>query len=93
VLNQLLWNVCLIVLRWVLGVSKEMVTAAIIAVDHARDLKHDDGTPYTGDEKKDYVIDQLINKFDTTALGDTTKSTLSSLTSIIWSYLQTKLMK
>ena len=58
--QTLLWQLLLILLRIVLEVGKDFITAAIKAVTEAEDKKHDDGTPLTGPEKKAYVMGELI---------------------------------
>jgi len=49
-------------MRLVLGVGKDLIFTTISAVESAEILIHEDGTNFTGPEKKDYVLGK-ISKF------------------------------
>ena len=78
-------------IQYALGVSKAFVEAAIAAVIEAKDLKHDDGTLYTGQEKKDWVINELVIKFNDYQFKKEWSSTVSSIVDLAWSFAKQKM--
>lgn len=59
-IQALLWQLLWAIVKIVFDVGKDFIAEAIKAVADAENLKKDDGTPYSGPEKKDYVVAQLV---------------------------------
>jgi hypothetical protein len=62
-MQAILWSIIWAAIRWILGVSKELIATAVQAATDAEALKHPDGTVYTGAEKKDYVVNKVKQNF------------------------------
>lgn len=92
-LNSLWWGILWILIRWILKVTKEMVNKAIESVEKARDLKHEDGSPYTGKEKSDWVLEQLIQEFGKENFKTYWKSTYNTLIELAWTYVKKEVLK
>lgn len=58
-IQSLLWQALLFLLRKLLDVGKPFIEEAVKTVIEAEALKHDDGSSYTGPEKRDYVFKHM----------------------------------
>jgi hypothetical protein len=58
-LQSILWQILFLLARWVFKVSKDFVTKAVDEVQKANELRHEDGSVYTGKEKFSVVFDTL----------------------------------
>lgn len=90
-LQALVWQIVWVLIQYALGVSKEFVEAAIAAVIEAKDLRHEDGTFYTGAEKKDWVVNELVIKFNDYQFKKEWSSTVSSIVDLAWSFTKQKM--
>jgi hypothetical protein len=87
----ILWTLLWPIVRAVLGISKDMVSAALELVAAAQDLKHDDGTALDGTEKFEWVVDQMVAKFATgEQLQDIGKSTFNTLVELALAFLKSQ---
>lgn len=90
--QAVVWQIVWLLIQYALGVSKAFVEAAIEAVVKAKDLKHEDGSSYSGQEKKDWVINELLIKFDDYQFKKEWKSTFSTIVDLAWSYAKQRLV-
>jgi hypothetical protein len=92
IMQGILWSILWVVLRSLLGVSKNMVSDALDFVAKAQDLKHDDGSVFSGEEKFEWVVDQMVNKYATSEeFKQIGKSTLNTLIELALSFLKFKI--
>jgi hypothetical protein len=88
---SILWALLWPIIRSLLGLSKEMVNVALELVAVAQDLKQEDGTDYTGDEKFNWVVAKLVEQFgNTEALKNIGKSTLNTLVELALAFIKSK---
>lgn len=91
-MQALLWQLIFLLLRIILGVTKDMILATIKAVTDAEVKKHEDGTPFTGPEKRSYVLTELITAWSkedwAKIVTDQTQSTVNLLVEAAVSYMK-----
>lgn len=59
-MNSVLWQLIFFLLRLVFSISKDFIEKAFALVASAEGLKHEDGTPFSGKEKYQWVFDKLV---------------------------------
>jgi len=87
-MQAILWSLVWILVRWALGVGKEVITQVITVVTEAETLKHEDGSAYTGLEKKNYVLGKLDSYFGSELLGNQTKIAYNALLELALNYIR-----
>jgi len=89
-LQSIMWQLIWVLIRVALSVSKDMVLATIKLVTEAEDKKHEDGTPLTGTEKRNFVLQGLISAWSNEdwnkVIGSEGQSTINLLIEAAVSY-------
>jgi hypothetical protein len=80
------WKIVWLIVSYLFKVSRDFIEFTIDAVAKANTLKHDDGTSYTGTEKKDWVLNELVIKYNDHQFMKEWKSTFMAIIELAVSY-------
>jgi hypothetical protein len=86
-LQSIFWQIIFLLARSVFKVSKDFIAKAVDEAQKANELKHEDGTVYTGKEKFSVVFDALVQYAEqyNWKLED---STINTVIELVVSYLK-----
>jgi hypothetical protein len=88
--NSFIWNIVWSLLPRLLGLSKDTLGMALSAISQANNLKHPDGTDFSGVEKQQYVFDTIKSYVISRGKDLVSTSTLNTLIEFALSYAKSK---